>query len=505
MNAPTFAQFGKKIQSTGKYFMFAVRRKSGGKLSIVLIGAIFLSLGIGSPSLKAVDKSAVSLAIPSFNSNTNPKQETRIPSSGLIAYYPFNGNANDASAFRNNGVVHGATLTTDRCGRQNSAYSFTRSNANWIEIPHNDIQNSPANSGLTLSLWIKVQDVTIGTALIGKQPSGWPATFDRPTTSNHGGLFDLDTNGPHNGVITLSSQFHSGDGTEGHELNVDHPLVPLIWQHIVVTVDLSNPSQELAKTYINGVLVGSSYYDVYAQQILSQPTTEPIRIGKRKDSHYGTGHPAYFDGEMDEIRIYNRPLSGAEVAEIYHAEGQCVIKAFPLVSLGDVNQDNSPEIAVVAYNATLQKSTATVKNAQTGGLVKKIPLNGQFVPTKANVLPDLNGNGAPEIAVLGVRSSDQAVQVEVRDSLSGVKLSAVPFDSTFTPLDLGVVRDISGKGTAGLVVLQQSDTDLRVQLKNALSGVEIGNINFSAGYKGIDLLVLGFDFHRPGLRCGAGH
>ena len=162
-----------------------------------------------------------------------------------------------------------------------------------------------------------------------------------------------------------------------------------------------------------------------------------------------------------------------------------------LVSLNDINKDGAPEIAVVTYNPSLKKSTATVKNAQTGGLIKQIPFNGQFLPTKANVLPDLNGNGAPEIAVLGVRSSDQAVQVEVRDSLSGVKLSAVSFDSAFNALDLGVVRDISGKGTAGLAVLQQSDTELRVQLKNALSGVQIGNISFSAGYKGIDLIVLG--------------
>ncbi len=163
----------------------------------------------------------------------------------------------------------------------------------------------------------------------------------------------------------------------------------------------------------------------------------------------------------------------------------------PLVFLGDINKDNSPEIAVVTYNSTLKKSTATVKNAQTGGLVQQIILDRRFVPIKANILPDLNSNGAPEIAVLGVRSSDQAVQVEVRDSLSGIKLSAMLFDPDFKPLDLGVVRDISGKGTAGLAVLQQSDTELRVQIKNALSDVQIGYINFSAGYKGIDLLVLG--------------
>jgi murein DD-endopeptidase MepM/ murein hydrolase activator NlpD len=43
---------------------------------------------------------------------------------GLVAYYPFNGNANDDSGNGNNGTVYGATLTTDRFGYANSAYSF---------------------------------------------------------------------------------------------------------------------------------------------------------------------------------------------------------------------------------------------------------------------------------------------------------------------------------------------------------------------------------------------
>jgi len=43
---------------------------------------------------------------------------------GLVAYYPFNGNANDESGNGNNGTVYGATLTTDRFGNTNKAYSF---------------------------------------------------------------------------------------------------------------------------------------------------------------------------------------------------------------------------------------------------------------------------------------------------------------------------------------------------------------------------------------------
>ena len=44
--------------------------------------------------------------------------------SGLVGHYTFSGNAQDSSGNGNNGTVNGATLTTDRCGIPNSAYSF---------------------------------------------------------------------------------------------------------------------------------------------------------------------------------------------------------------------------------------------------------------------------------------------------------------------------------------------------------------------------------------------
>jgi hypothetical protein len=154
------------------------------------------------------------------------------------------------------------------------------------------------------------------------------------------------------------------------------------------------------------------------------------------------------------------------------------------ISLPDIDGDGSPEIVAVLYDSGLQKATARVKNAKTGVLVKQIAFNGQFVPKKIGVVPDLNGNGAKEIAALGVRSSDQAVQVEIRDSLSGVKLSAVLFPATFTPISLSVVRDDSCGSKVCLAVLQQNDTALRVQLKDALTGAAIRTIGFSSGYNG---------------------
>src|SRR5215213_3532134 len=75
---------------------------------------------------------------------------------GLVLYFPFDGNANDASGHGNHGVVNGPTLETDRFGRSSSAYKFTAlgdyiitSNTNGIPVSTNDF---------TVSLWVNVMN-----------------------------------------------------------------------------------------------------------------------------------------------------------------------------------------------------------------------------------------------------------------------------------------------------------------------------------------------------------
>jgi hypothetical protein len=60
-------------------------------------------------------------------------------SDGLVAYYPFNGNANDESGNGNNGTVNGATLSADRFGQTGKAYSFDGVDDN-ITHPTNGIK-----------------------------------------------------------------------------------------------------------------------------------------------------------------------------------------------------------------------------------------------------------------------------------------------------------------------------------------------------------------------------
>ena len=73
-----------------------------------------------------------------------------VPTNGLVAYYPFNGNANDASGNGNNGTIHGALNTTNRFGTTSSALSFNGSNA-YVDFGSPGLLAFPSN--FTVSAW----------------------------------------------------------------------------------------------------------------------------------------------------------------------------------------------------------------------------------------------------------------------------------------------------------------------------------------------------------------
>src|ERR1035437_6374375 len=90
---------------------------------------------------------------------------------GLVAYYPFNGNANDASGNGNNGTVNGAVLAQDRLGASNSAYSFNGSNSaiTFSSVPLTQVDN------WTLSAWVNPASLNqLGMAVeVGYDNSIW--------------------------------------------------------------------------------------------------------------------------------------------------------------------------------------------------------------------------------------------------------------------------------------------------------------------------------------------
>ncbi len=68
---------------------------------------------------------------------------------GLRAYYPFSGNANDASGNNNNPSFNNATLTADRFGNPNSAYHFNGTN-NYMQVANNPTLNMTNQMSIAL-------------------------------------------------------------------------------------------------------------------------------------------------------------------------------------------------------------------------------------------------------------------------------------------------------------------------------------------------------------------
>jgi hypothetical protein len=235
----------------------------------------------------------------------------------LIAEYTFNnGTASDSSLGSNHGIVHNAIPAQDRRARPNKAMSFNGQNA-WIEIPSKPIYDTL--SEITIAFWMCPQKGPNGEfaagSLITKQPSGYLSNNHEPTSSNHGGLFDLSLC-LHEDALKLyfCSQVSPYMCSEGHIANMAS-LTYGTWHHIVVTATRSGNH---VCFYVDGKKVDDVVYaqHTHVGPILSQPNQEPLRIGKRKDADFIS--TLHFLGSMDDIRIYNRALNAQDIKQIYN-------------------------------------------------------------------------------------------------------------------------------------------------------------------------------------------
>lgn len=211
-------------------------------------------------------------------------------SQGLVAYYPFNRNANDESGNGKHGTRIGTpSLTTDRFGRDSSAYSLSGS-SQYISLPSSiSILNN-----LSVSFWMQTT-----AADTNKWPSGMFIVDrdicylyrDWSVCMGLGGKIQFNTGTPSRDSV-LTSSININDGT---------------WKHIVVVRDVSNSSK---KIYINGQLNVTGTFD---NQSFTNNSYN-IYLGA---SVCATSTHTYFRGKIDDIRFYNRVLSDTEIQQLY--------------------------------------------------------------------------------------------------------------------------------------------------------------------------------------------
>jgi gliding motility-associated-like protein len=209
---------------------------------------------------------------------------------GLVAYYPFNGNANDVSGNGHHGIaMNGAKPTTDRFGNANSAFYFDGID-DFVEVLDN---GAFGTDHISIALWFRTASQDIQT-IIGKE------NFNTATGAVYqvginwppepGGYFNLvgDQQPPCN-QYNSSSNYISGGPM---------PFTTNQWHCLVVTFDGA-----IQKIYVDGNLLASGWTDFSA----IRKCTTPIHFG---NWYNGSQH---FKGEMDEIRFYDRALNEEEV------------------------------------------------------------------------------------------------------------------------------------------------------------------------------------------------
>lgn len=198
-------------------------------------------------------------------------------SKGLVAFYPFNGNAKDASGNGHDGTVNNASLSSDRFGHSNKAYSFNGSQG----ITVSSLSNL-GTTGATMSCWLK----TTSTASSLQVLWGVPGTL----------YLNIFKTGYYVGVFDGSGGSHSSSNDNTTQLNTGD------WYNITATND-----GKTTYLYVNGSLE-NSYSDKQLQ------TSVGFAIAQY-NSGVGTG----YTGSIDDVRLYYRQLSDSEVVAIYQA------------------------------------------------------------------------------------------------------------------------------------------------------------------------------------------
>ncbi|MEN8220515.1 MAG: LamG domain-containing protein, partial [Pseudomonadota bacterium] len=202
---------------------------------------------------------------------------------GLVAYYPFDGNAKDASGNGNHGTVHGATLTKDRFGNTVNAYTFDGINDNIQTV--NTFGDNAAQ--ISVVLWLKANSLN----------TSWSGVIGR----DRGGV---NTDDVWNVLLADDEIRVEVAETGNKEFSLSHKI-DTSWHSVGMVY---NGSTQTFKMYFDGNLVNQVATEV---GVLGSTPSLKLTIGSYSNNTY------MFNGSIDDIRIYNRAISESEIKQLY--------------------------------------------------------------------------------------------------------------------------------------------------------------------------------------------
>jgi hypothetical protein len=356
---------------------------------------------------------------------------------GMVSWWPLEGNGNDIYG-PNSGAPYNAP--TFGPGKVNQAMNVT--GINGLSVPNNASLNFGANGDLSIDAWIKTGEMGRNTlTIVDKRLINGVNVTGYVVYLFNGKLgFQLGVGGSGLDAINLSGDLRNG-----------------LWHHIAVTVDRDSATG--GKAYVDGGQTGTFNPTARNGSLLN---SQPFLIGRHE-----TAAIANFIGTIDEVELFSRALTGADVASIYNAgsTGKCLPTPSPTCA---------PTPAGMVSWWPLETSGADIAGTNHGTLH-----NGPaFGPGKVHQAMSVSGNNGilvPNSLSLNFGANiDLSIDAWIKTSEAG--------RNTLTVVDK---RVISGANVTGYVIY----------LFNGKLGFQLG-----VGGGGLDVTNLSGD-----LRNGAWH
>jgi hypothetical protein len=403
------------------------------------------------------------VAIFGLASITSAQVPSYVPTSGLVGWWPFNGNANDESGNGNNGTVNGATLTTDRFGNAGQAYDFANANSISTSYSPTSIQTT------SYSAWFLT---TNGGCIIGSNASN--------STPNLALAIHTNTTGYEGTSLWVVDHANSSVGWQSTP-----PTNPLytdgIWHHIVGVFSCLSGSiiQPTNLTlYVDGQVVSTVLQNV-------NPPNSPINIFSNIVFGYNQrwvsqGFDGRFIGKLDDIGIWNRALTPQEITDLYNG---CQLTVSSQPNSQTININNNAQFIVGSSDpsATFQWQTDLGVGFQNLNSVGQYSGTTNDTLTVSNVT--MSNNNQPFRCIVSSGSCSDTSNVAVLTVNNNVGINEFTQDNLFSVFPNPAQSVINVKADNNLIgeVYTIYDNTGRVVLTGKINAqnttIELGNLS----------------------------
>jgi hypothetical protein len=217
-------------------------------------------------------------------------------SDGLLLHYQLEQDAEDASGNGNHGTEYGDPSYV--AGHGACCNSVSLDGDDYIEIPSGPDEYTATNE-ITLAAWVNLDSLPS----TGTRASIINAHYDDGTSNDPFHLKILDS-----GHVFLMIENETSPGSNYVQLTSIGTLTAGAWYHVVATYD-SFAASDNVKIYIDGTEDNATDFTADFESY-----NHPVGLGAQLTSG-GSTH-SYLTGKLDDVRIYDRALSGTEVADL---------------------------------------------------------------------------------------------------------------------------------------------------------------------------------------------